>query len=362
MKIVYVLDWDIIAQSSVLNKICAKISYWEMQGNEVHLMIVSSGTVNDHVPRVKNVHVFERPGLSFLIHSSIRTFIGRNMAFGNLYDKIKDIGPDVVYLRPGSMWYPNVSKVVSRFPSVLELNSIDEEEVRLYYPKGDIRYSIFSFGRDRLLKKCVGIVGLTDEIVNYYSNYKKKTIMISNGVNFKAPFDKKKSQNETNIIFVGTPGQLWQGFDQFVEMARLLPEFKFHLVGPQKDFDLFPDNLICHGFLQANELSALYEQCQVGVGTLALFRKNMKEACPLKVREYVANKLFLILGYIDSDFHETPFTLYIGNNKDNVSNNIERIRSFVLNTVSSGEIDINRDRYSIEAKENMRLSFLKDVI
>lgn len=364
MKIGYVLDWDIIAQSSVLNKIQKKILYWESLGHEVCLFLVSYKTDSQFIPRLKNIRVFERADLSILKFSSLKTFFGRNIAFGRLLKEMRIFCPDIVYLRPGMMWYPNVSKIVSSFPTVLELNSIDEEEAKIYYPNGDIRYKIFKYGRIDLLKKCAGLVSLTEEIGKCYQNFNKKTIVISNGVIFPEA-TVGKNQQSINIIFVGTPGQPWQGFDQFVKMASLLPDFIFHLVGPTlRELGLEgSDNLICHGFLDAEQLGELYKCCHIGVGTLALYKKNMQEACPLKVREYVANQLFLILGYTDTDFHEKPFSLYIGNSSDNVQKNIAKIKSFILDIEFQRKTNdpSEKEQYAVHTKEDERLRFLSDV-
>lgn len=365
MKIAYVLDWDIIAQSSVLNKICKKISFWEKMGHTVCFMLVSYKTNTIFVPTSKDIRIFERGELSGLLFSSLKTFVGRNQAFGNLLKELRIFSPDIVYLRPGIMWYPNVTRIVSSFPTVVELNSIDEEEVKLYY-KGGIRYKIFKYGRNSILKKCIGLVCLTQEIAERYNHYGKKTVVISNGVSFVDSSQEQKSYDSTNIIFVGTPGQLWQGFDQYIKMATLLPEFKFHLVGPEfntLNIDNFPNNLTCYGFLGFNELEKLYQSCTVGVGTLALFTKSMEEACPLKVREYVSNQLLLILGYKDTDFHEEPFSLYIGNHASNVQDSIDKIRNFILDSDRLREHykEIDKDRFTVENKEKERLVFLKNV-
>lgn len=367
MKIAYVLDWDILGQSSVLNKIQKKITYWESKGHEVCFMIVSYNTNESFVPHIRHIRIFERPELAYMLFSSLKTFFGRNIAFGRLFKELKTFSPDIVYLRPGTMWYPNVSKIVSFFRTVLELNSIDEEEVKLYYPNGDIRYKIFKYGRADLLKKCKGIVSLTDEISAYYASYNKTSIVISNGVNFKKSPVFETNVEEPNIIFVGTPGQVWQGFDQFITMATLLPAFKFHLVGPSlndlKRNNTIPNNLTCHGFLGSNALEKLYQSCTVGVGTLALFNKSMEEACPLKVREYVSNQLLLILGYKDTDFHEEPFSLYLGNHVSNVQDNIDKIRDFILDSVRLRSVykELIKDKFTIEYKEDERLVFLKNV-
>lgn len=362
MKIAYILDWDIIGQSSVLTKISNKIQYWELKGHEVHLLVVSYKTNRTYMPKIKDIHVFERKNLNWLITSSLQTFIGRNNAFGRMLEELRSLSPDIVYLRPGSMWYPNVSRIVSSFPSILELNSIDEEEAKLYYPKGDIRYKIFKYGRQDLLSKCRGIVSLTHEINAFYSKYNKTSVVISNGVSIQTIHEQKYLTEQANIIFVGTPGQSWQGFDQFIKMARLLPEFKFHLVGPTLDNEKIPNNMICHGFLKSEDLDVLYKRCAVGVGTLALYKKNMNEACPLKVREYVANGLSLILGYIDTDFKDEPYTLYIGNTENSVERNFVRIRDFINNTIDTRRRSEKYDlqKYSVASKETQRLAFIEE--
>ena len=49
------------------------------------------------------------------------------------------------------------------------------------------------------------------------------------------------------------------------------------------------------------DLDRLAETCDIGIGSLALFRNQMQEACTLKVREYWARGLPFVLGYDDSD-------------------------------------------------------------
>lgn len=362
MKIIYVLDWDIVGPSSVLNKIEAKIRSWENSGNDVYLFIVSHGTKRDYIPALKNVKVFERGKQNVFVLSSIKTFFGRNNAFGKLYKELIRIQPDVVYLRPGTMWYPKVDRIVKRFKTVLEINSLDEEEVKLYYPINSIQYRIFKYGRNSLLEKCQGIVCLTNEIKNRYEKYGKKQIVISNGIldfHERTKFEKKETPN---IIFVGTPGQLWQGFDKVFDIAKFMPNFLFHIVGPKKeDFDQIPENLLIHGYLNKKELDDLYKRCVVGIGTLSLYTKNMDEACPLKVREYVSYGLGVILGYIDTDFNDLPFTCYLGNYEKNVLDNLPKIASFIEEAKSLPVEIFHNEKFLVSYKEQVRLKFLADV-
>jgi hypothetical protein len=49
------------------------------------------------------------------------------------------------------------------------------------------------------------------------------------------------------------------------------------------------------------DLDDLVDKCHIGIGSLALFRNNMIEACTLKVREYWARGLPFVIGYDDTD-------------------------------------------------------------
>ncbi|WP_147392271.1 glycosyltransferase family protein [Algoriphagus lacus] len=100
---------------------------------------------------------------------------------------------------------------------------------------------------------------------------------------------------------MGTPDQPWQGFDILEQLAQDLPEFDFHVVGLLKPSY---SNVYYHGFLSAEKYLPIMMKCHVCIGTLALFRKNMEEACPLKIREYIANGFPIIIGYKEAMFED----------------------------------------------------------
>ena len=57
-----------------------------------------------------------------------------------------------------------------------------------------------------------------------------------------------------------------------------------------------------HGFLTGEPLDALFDTCDIAVGTLALHRKGLSEACTLKAREYCARGIPFIDAGKDPDF------------------------------------------------------------
>jgi len=124
-----------------------------------------------------------------------------------------------------------------------------------------------------------------------------------------------------------------------------------------------PQNIRAPGKLSRKEYEPLVAACTAGIGTLALHRKAMNEACALKVREYLAFGLPVILGYNDVDIpNGAPYALQLPNSEDNVSGNIEKISAFVERwrgrRVPRNEI-VHIDS---AAKEQKRLAVLQRVI
>jgi hypothetical protein len=89
----------------------------------------------------------------------------------------------------------------------------------------------------------------------------------------------------------------------------------------------------------------------------------MNEACPLKVREYLAYGLPIIIGYSDTDFLERPdFILTLPNHENNVNESLSEIEKFVLKWKGKR---VPRDMIThidICEKEKQRLSFFQSVI
>lgn len=367
MKIAYLLDWDIINSSGVLQKIARTVSFWEGKGVEVHLLIVSYGTIQEFVPSLPHVRVFDRPELKLLVLSSIKTFIGRNRAFGKVYSYLRSFAPDIIYYRPGTMWYPNISKCLTTAPTILEINSIDENEAKLFYRQSGIQYKLFYSGRRRIVGQSAGIIALTNEIAESLSFSKKPVEVIANGIDFKPGGFHKSTRiyfdPRPQVVFVGSPGQIWQGFDLFVTMAERMPEADFHLVGPSSLDAPSPSNLKIYGYLRGPELNELYQKMDIGVGTLALHRKEMKEACPLKVREYIVYGLPVILGYKDTDLDGQDFVLNIGCGNDNVITFRGQIREFIFKWQKRAvPIEIGERLIGIEPKELSRLRFMEGIL
>ncbi|MFN3692462.1 MAG: hypothetical protein ACK4R7_06185, partial [Fervidobacterium sp.] len=74
-----------------------------------------------------------------------------------------------------------------------------------------------------------------------------------------------------------------------------------------------------YGMLFLDKYTPIMQQADIGISTLAPYRKKMNEASPFKVREYSALGLPVIIGYKDTDLPDgAPFILQIPNTEDNI--------------------------------------------
>jgi hypothetical protein len=161
---------------------------------------------------------------------------------------------------------------------------------------------------------------------------------------------------------VGSPNIDWHGMDKVKTLAKAIPDFDFHIVGI-KNQDNDVRNLTYHGICTPSQLAELYQSMDIGLGTLALHRKGMNEACPLKCREYAAFGLPFIIGYKDNDFSGQNFVLEIENTENNVVENIERIKKFV-NDWKGKRVPYSsiEKLISVITKEKQRLDFFTNVL
>ena len=133
------------------------------------------------------------------------------------------------------------------------------------------------------------------------------------------------------FVFLGSAGQAWHGVDHIAELAAAKPHWRFDIVGVERgELALpIPPNMTFHGRLLQRGYQPLLDRADIAIGTLALYRKGMEEASPLKVREYLANGLPVITAYRETDFPDpVPFVLQLPNRPGNVLENLPAIERF----------------------------------
>lgn len=294
MKIAYVAHVS-SRSNGVLAKVRAQAAIWRGIGHDVRIFYVS----NAPVPCEKTYLVW-------------RNFERLNARGGMLSD-IEAFSPDMVYLRPGKITL-NTQIMLHKFgrKMVVEINSNYIEEGRHNAHKSFLKYAAYRFNVSYfpyVARSVAGIVCVTHELeaLSAFSSQPNKMV-VPNGILLKADMLCKQNAPEgpVRILFLGSPDQPWHGVDTLPNLAQRLGDgFHIHVIGPrtmQLGQERLPQNITVHGYMDRAEYSRLIASMHIGLGSAALYRNKMNEACPLKVREYIASGFPVILPYRDSAF------------------------------------------------------------
>jgi glycosyltransferase involved in cell wall biosynthesis len=364
MKIAYVtinVDTKII-NGGVGNKINSQVSIWESMGHSVALFALTPGHVA--LPFARQFTFNNSPRVP-LLKLFIRE-ISRSSKLVELLRAVRAYRPDVIYFRFGLFTFP-LQYLFKIAPTVLEVNSNDLDE---YRSRGMFFYFLNRFTRDILFSHCAGWVSASYELANLEQNrrHKKPVRVISNGIDLDKYEPLEPARNQTpSLSLVGSPGMDWHGVDKIFFLAEKYPELAINIIGYRReDFQVsIPSNVHLHGYLEREAIKKILANTDVMFGTLALHRKNMKEASPLKVREALGYGIPVILAYEDTDFidMESDCFLFLPNSENNIAENVKLIRDFsfrmmgvrVDRSLISGRIDQR-------VKEGERIEFFTDMI
>ena len=139
-------------------------------------------------------------------------------------------------------------------------------------------------------------------------------------------------------------------------MATHMPGYDFHIVGVTEQSH---NNVFYHGYLQQSEYLQVLSKCQICIGSLALFRNNMEEACPLKVREYLAYGFPIILGYEDTAFED--YKTYTWLHRIYKEINYADLYSFINDNIDFVVPRSDLSSISVEYNERKRLQFIQSL-
>lgn len=320
MRIAYLAEYSACRMSGVIKKMLGQVRAWQRMGHAVTLVLVSPPCRGRSPSLNSAVRVFASRQTEVL-SGSIKTYVNKILVSNPVREHIRQFNPDVIYYRDG-LWYPGLERALSVAPYFIEINTVPGLELT-----GSKRW-LYKATRRRLYARAAGVVAVTGEIADSVRQFNPRVYTSPNGIDIERTFQRVPPSNDKpKLVFVGSPGQRWHGVDKVLLLARELPEFSFHIIGPEQ-VPSSPPNVLFHGYVEGDKLSKLYTTADIGIGTLALHRKGMQEAAPLKVREYLAYGLPTIIAYDDPALRGLDCVLRLPNEED-LSRYADAIREFV---------------------------------
>lgn len=166
-----------------------------------------------------------------------------------------------------------------------------------------------------------------------FSDYKTifgiPTLQISNGIAFQEiPIKTHINDTSQELHLLGVAEiHYWHGFDRLIAGLGAYysqsHKYKvyFHIVGEltgqREREEILPliarhqleSYVIFHGALHGDSLQNLFEQCDMGIGSLGRHRSGIHKIKTLKNREYAARGIPFIYSETDEDFEQMPYIL-----------------------------------------------------
>jgi glycosyltransferase involved in cell wall biosynthesis len=290
-----------------------------MYGVEVHLIVVGDKGSARWAEADSGMHVYP-------VAQSGRGAVGivRRVA-AKARTLVRELDPDVVYVRPFPLGWVFLLRHLRRagVPYVLELNTLTAAEFRSHGQP--LKGRLYEWFDGVSIRHAAGIVTVTDEISAWairISGVRKPTLVAGNGVDLErlppAP-DKARANvrarlgvsSGTLVLAMAGFASPSHGFDRAIAMlAHLERDSELWLIGTDS-----PDvsarakemarelnvsgRLRVFPRLDPAELAELLGAADIGVGALAIDRKGMAEAQPIKVRLYLAYGLPVLYNHRD---------------------------------------------------------------
>ncbi len=164
-------------------------------------------------------------------------------------------------------------------------------------------------------------IAVTSEIAEYEKkrqpNYKVN--VVTNGIEVLNCGLRKQiifNGSELKLFMLLGSGNSWHGIDRLIKSLQVYKgscRITIDLIGSIQNTDtLLIQNSSVRDLIRvvpsvlSSDLDNVLNEYHIGIGTLAAFRKGLKEATPLKTREYMARGFATIIGYEDTDFENHP--------------------------------------------------------
>lgn len=178
--------------------------------------------------------------------------------------------------------------------------------------------------------------GKLKKYVKYSTNYNGldtvfgvSSFKFHNGINLEdIPMKKYTESKDLRLIGVATM-TLWHGYDRLISgMADYYNmgmngingvKVRLKLVGLGKEIPRYKDLISKYGLdkyiqllgiKEKEQLAEEFDNSDIAIGSLGMFRSKMEAASPIKTKEYCARGIPIVLGYEDLAFSEKLDFIY----------------------------------------------------
>jgi hypothetical protein len=358
MNLAYVLYSLDSAESGVSKKIANQAASWVELGHKVTVIRGGPSDKRDGYEKA-----CARAGAK-LVYRATDGAVGRWGRWLGLKKIMRAGNFDAVYHR-FDLATPGLVAAMEPGKWVVELNTNDLTE---YAIAPGLRNSYNKWTRNGLFRRAAGAVFISEELSRSptFAAFNSHRLVLGNGGDFSVkPTPAPAATDPVVLLFMAGEGQEWHGIDKLPLLARENPDWKILVLGVSRydSAEPLPPNLEFHPRMTREQYEPIVAKCAAGIGSLGLHRIQMFEGSPLKVREYAAFGLPLILACRDVDVPErAPYALYIPNTEDNIATSLPDIREFVEKWRGRRVPREQVAHMDWKVKERTRLDFIRKVV
>lgn len=362
MNILFLIFHGFDPNNGISKKISYQIEAFQSLGHNVNICYMDESETKKRVVDGKIISDYGN-GISGKIRKRIE--------FDSIVNYAKKSKIDFVYIRSNH----NANPFTIRMVRALKKNGLTIVMEIPTFPY-DSEYASSKMKRQLILDKLFrySFASHLDAIVTFSDDdfiFGQRTIKISNGIDFNHVKIKKQQNNtskELNLIGVAEIHE-WHGFDRVIkglESYYSKPQqynVYFHIVGYffsaeiEKDFISFihscgvEDYIILHGKKHGEELDAIFDKCDFGIGSLGRHRVGITKMKSLKNREYAARGIPFTYSEEDDDFEDKPYILKMP--ADNTPVDINNIITF-YRRLNVSPIEIRNSIQDLAWKNQMK--------
>ena len=272
--------------------------------------------------------------------------IKKRVYFKPIYEYAQNESIDLVYIRSFHNANPFTIHLIKQLKTmgarvIMEIPTYpyDQEYVT---PGMRVYLTIDRHFRHKLARELDAIITFSDK----EKIFGVPTIRISNGIDFDAiPLKQRINDTSHELHLIGVAEvHYWHGFDRLIQglaeyyLQEQSYKVFFHIVGQlsgererQEIIPAIYNNgltpyVILHGARYGKELDELFEQADLGIGSLGRHRSGIDKIKVLKNREYAACGLAFTYSETDEDFDNMPYVWKVPANE--TSMDIQKLIEF----------------------------------
>lgn len=272
--------------------------------------------------------------------------IKKRVYFKPIYEYARNESIDLVYIRSFHNANPFTIHLIKQLKTtgarvIMEIPTYpyDQEYVT---PGMKVYLTIDRHFRHKLARELDAIITFSDK----EKIFGVPTIRISNGIDFDAiPLKQRINDTSHELHLIGVAEvHYWHGFDRLIQglaeyyLQKQSYKVFFHIVGQlsgererQEIMPAIHNNglapyVILHGARYGKELDELFEQADLGIGSLGRHRSGIDKIKVLKNREYAARGLAFTYSETDEDFDNMPYVWKVPANE--TSMDIQKLIEF----------------------------------